>query len=335
MMIRLIVTRTALFLSLSSLFLSFLFSPLQILCQSQSQNINLFRTAYNQAFTHKDYHAMKRALDSIITYDSEDLDARRQRIILAWEISAWEQTDEDYTALIKHDSTHSKHWGERGIFRWYIGKDTNACADLRRADTNSSKFHHLTEPICSGTIATRTTMSAFDSAIVQEINLLRSKPKDYISIAEEEFARNQSILAPREGMMVWRELVQALINTPPLAPLQSAIPLRLAALDHAEDISAHKQYGHRGTDGSLPNERLERYALHRKMLGENIGYGIQSARTLVVGLLLDDGVQGRGHRENLLNARYRSIGVATTKHPIYPCVCVQMFEEARYPAICK
>ncbi|MCU0426790.1 MAG: CAP domain-containing protein [Candidatus Kapabacteria bacterium] len=317
--------------------------PEQILCQSPQRSTNTFKTAYNNALSAKNLRAMKTALDSIIAYDGDDADARRQRLVLSWELGEWTHLDEDYTALIMRDSSNGEAWERRGVVRWYGGKVQSACEDMRHASRYSQRFQHFTQTLCDSVFSTsavirttsrtasRITMSALDSAILQEINLMRSNPKNYIPIAEEEFIHNAPILAPREGMMVLRELVQTLINSPNLTPLQTALPLRLAAFDHAEDLAAHTQYGHRGTDGSLPHTRLERYTFYRKMLGENIGYGIKSARTLVVGLLLDDGVQGRGHRGNLLNPRNRSIGIATAEHPMYPCVCVQMFEEALYP----
>lgn len=301
-----------------------------------SQNIAVFTTAYNEALSAKDIPKMKEALDSIIAFQPDDWEARRQRSFLAWETGDWESLEADYNALARHYPSNVQIFERRGLLRWYLGKIDSACWDFRYVQIFTSGLHsqysHLTKSLCNFTLETRGTMNVLEDAVFREINALRERPAAYIQAVEEEFAMNSSILAPREGMIVLREVVQTLINTPSLNALKYALPLKLAAQDHADDLGQHRHFGHRGTDGSLPDERLQRYAFHRKSLGENIGYGAKSARTLVVGLLLDDGIQGRGHRVNILNPAARSIGIGTAEHAVYPCVCVQMFEEAQYPS---
>jgi hypothetical protein len=43
---------------------------------------------------------------------------------------------------------------------------------------------------------------------------------------------------------------------------------------------------------------------------------------IVASMLIDDGVPSRGHRQNLLDARFKVIGVAIGPHPSYGHMCV-------------
>lgn len=202
---------------------------------------------------------------------------------------------------------------------------------LRARTLDSLHFHFAPalNVICAS--SSRATMSLLEQSVLDEINTLRLNPRAYIPTVEAEFSNNASILAPKEGIALILELVQVLETTPAMQALRGAVPLIMAAKDHAEDLHRHGKFGHRGSDSSMPHERVGRYALHRKVTGENIGYGSALAKTLVVGLLLDDGIMGRGHRANLLRAEYRSCGIGIAPHLQYPCACVQVFEEAVYP----
>lgn len=56
--------------------------------------------------------------------------------------------------------------------------------------------------------------------------------------------------------------------------------------------------------------------------GENISYGVNTARGIVIQLLVDDGVSSLGHRKNMLSTTFDSAGVAYGEHKYYRCMCV-------------
>lgn len=54
-----------------------------------------------------------------------------------------------------------------------------------------------------------------------------------------------------------------------------------------------------GSDRSNPGERINRYVACQDGWAENIACGQRSAREIVMALIIDDGVPGRGHRRNI------------------------------------
>ena len=54
---------------------------------------------------------------------------------------------------------------------------------------------------------------------------------------------------------------------------------------------------------------------------ENIAYGRHTAREIVLALIVDDGVRGRGHRKNIFNPTYNVAGAAYGSHARFGSVC--------------
>ncbi len=103
----------------------------------------------------------------------------------------------------------------------------------------------------------------------------------------------------------------------------------LSALMPQEDLTAVAQ-GHAvksGKSGHVGHKDMEkRFApLERKPYygwAENCSYGYQEALSIVITLLIDDGIKNLGHRKNILNERYNSVGVAIRPHKKYRVNCV-------------
>jgi uncharacterized protein YkwD len=178
------------------------------------------------------------------------------------------------------------------------------------------------------------TLSTLEKGITHEMNMARENPGKYVTFLEQS-KRNYSgkrlqrpgniILITQEGVSAVNEAIRFLRTAKPLSSLQSSRGMHLAARDHVQDQASTGVVGHRGGEGSSPADRLNRYGTWQKIMGENISYGEDEARNIVMGFIIDDGVQDRGHRKNIFKPDFHVVGVACGPHPIYRLMCVVTF----------
>ena len=167
-------------------------------------------------------------------------------------------------------------------------------------------------------------LSTYEKQLFDEINYARMNPQEYLK-ALELFKRNyrgKEIHYPEGGVLVTGEGVAALDDAigfvrklKPLPPLDLRSGMVKAAKVHVEDLVSSGNSGHRGSDGSQPGQRLDRFGRWDEEYGENIVYESRTPRYDVIGMIIDDGTANRGHRENLFAEDFRVAGVASGKRP--------------------
>ena len=177
-------------------------------------------------------------------------------------------------------------------------------------------------------------VGALELEIVAELNLARTEPKKYADLLREyrAFIRGTYLERPgettvvlAEGRKAVDEAIAFLERQKPLPPMVLSRGLSRAAADHAADQGRTGQTGHTGSDRSSMSQRVERYGSWKRTIGENIAYGAETARDVVIQLIVDDGVASRGHRANIFNPDFLVVGVAFGTHKGYRTVCVQDF----------
>jgi uncharacterized protein YkwD len=89
-----------------------------------------------------------------------------------------------------------------------------------------------------------------------------------------------------------------------LPPLAYEHPLSVAAQRHAEDMAVNQFTGHRGSDGTMPYERLPLFGYQGDYGGEATAWGFDDPR-----LAVEFWVNSPSHRRIILNARALSLGV--------------------------
>ena len=145
-------------------------------------------------------------------------------------------------------------------------------------------------------------LSPVEQEVLDELNLARTNPKRYAEFLAEmtpyfngkHLERpGQVILVTQEGVAAVEEAISFLRSTEPLATLRSSRGLSLAAKSHVNDQQSGA-VGHTGSDGSQPWDRMNRYGTWQDKVAENISYGGYSTRGVVIQLIVDDGVPGRG-----------------------------------------
>jgi len=151
--------------------------------------------------------------------------------------------------------------------------------------------------------------------VVEEINFARTQPKEYVK------ARLQPYVDAGTASEAMKDCINEMNGNAPLKPLQVAAGLTLAAREWVALQGPSEYIGH---DMNFP-VRLLKYGYYSGWRGENISYGYNDAKTIVITLLEDKNVSDREHRKNILDPRFAYIGVGFGPHKKYGYMCVQDF----------
>jgi uncharacterized protein YkwD len=177
-------------------------------------------------------------------------------------------------------------------------------------------------------------LSPLEKAVVNEMNLARTSPKEYLSLLEQfkKYYDGKLLKLPgetpiltKEGTSAAVEATRSLRSLKPVSPLCPSKGMTLGAKDHVRDLRTSGASQHKGSDGSQTWDRVNRYGTWQKIIGENISFGHNKARNIVMTLMIDDGIPSRGHRKNIFNPDFRWVGVACGDHPAYRTICVITF----------
>jgi LysM repeat protein/uncharacterized protein YkwD len=162
-------------------------------------------------------------------------------------------------------------------------------------------------PASAEMVNTGSNMNAAENDMVREINLIRTNPRGYIRYIEEYISTLQREGDMGNSIQTSYELIDELRQTPVLSELQPATCLFTAARKHGNDQRQMGSTEHQGSDGSMPWDRVLRECPSMKDGNENLVGGPADIRRAVVLLLVDDGIEGRGHRRTLLNPEWRYV----------------------------
>ena len=170
--------------------------------------------------------------------------------------------------------------------------------------------------------------------ILDETNLARTQPGRYAGYVREMRGRfvgkayrlpNSTVMVmTSEGVPAVDEAIAFLSKQKPLHALSWSPGLAEAAEELIRDQGTSGQTGHDGKSGGM-RERVDRHGTWSGRIGENIGYGPNTARLMVMELIIDDGVPDRGHRKNIFSSHFKTAGAACGPHPVYRNMCVMEF----------
>ena len=167
-------------------------------------------------------------------------------------------------------------------------------------------------------------------AVLDEINFARTNPAAYARDMMRQPASYGSGYAEsfaEQDPAAFDEAIDFLMRQQPLAPLSDDARLDAAARDHAAAQGPTGAVGH-DSRGSGPAQRMRSRGVWAGLAAENISYGYRTPRQVVQQLIVDSGVPGRGHRQNLFGRNYQSAGVACGRHRAYGSMCVIDFAGA-------
>jgi len=170
-----------------------------------------------------------------------------------------------------------------------------------------------------------------EEEVLTEQNRLRTDPAAYVKVAERYRKRYKENvyrvhkgrdIITKEGIAAVDEAINFLAMQKPVPPLLPSKGLSQAAKDHCVDTGPKGLTTHTGTDMSRPEDRMARYGRLTGASGENMAFGLKEPRDIIMQLLVDDGLPGRPHRENLFSADFRMSGVNVRRHSNFGVMCV-------------
>ncbi len=162
-------------------------------------------------------------------------------------------------------------------------------------------------------------MDQCEQQLFEEINAARKNPAAYVSYMLEyrsyyhdKLVRfpDGRIIVTKEGVAALDEAIAFVRSLTPVALLEVRRGMMSGAKLHLEDMKKSGRFGHIGSNGSKPEDRLNLFGTWQETVGEYLVYESRSARNDVIGMLIDDGVATRGHRKNIFKPEFRVIGIA-------------------------
>jgi uncharacterized protein YkwD len=182
-----------------------------------------------------------------------------------------------------------------------------------------------------GLAAPAAAQTTLEQQVLVELNRARANPAGYADglRAYRRFYQGKIVSAPsmkvryvtQEGVAPLDEAVLYLQAQQRRRPLSPAAILRDAASDHCADQAGDGAVGHGGSDGTGPGDRVARRG-GGNYVGEVITYGSDTAEDVVRQLIVDDGVDDRGHRKLVFADDIDFAGVSCGPHPAFGTMCV-------------
>ena len=178
---------------------------------------------------------------------------------------------------------------------------------------------------------------AWDAGLVRELHTGTEKP--YLTEEEKKvilfmnLARHDGALfsvtflesyieaGEMEMSSYVKSLMRDLKKVSRLKPLIPEEDLTSVAQGHATTSGKSGHVGHKDFDRRFKPLMGNPY----QKVGENCSYGYEKAIDIVITLLVDEDVKNLGHRKNILNEGFNSVGVAIRPHKNYRTNCVTDF----------
>ncbi len=187
--------------------------------------------------------------------------------------------------------------------------------------------------------ATRVMLDELEAGLVEQVNRLRVDPAGYVVTLDEfrSLYRGQVVEVPgvvavrtREGTAAVDEARAHALGAAAVDAVVRSAGLSHAARAHAFWLSERGQLAHGDSRSASPYLRMALYGRAEGMYAEIIGAVYRDPELMIVELFVDDGVESRVHRFNLMGEMFRVIGVGCAPHERYQVVCVLDFAEAYY-----
>ena len=185
------------------------------------------------------------------------------------------------------------------------------------------RYQHTIDSVLLLSFLQETSYHSFSKAereSVYWIGLFRRNPTEFGT----RFIRPFLDQFPEMQGPASRSLEKELRATEPLFVLLPAGNLKKAAEIQADYLSSSRQFSHSGPKGKTFKQRMEDAGV-KDCAGENLFEGKADPLVALILLLIDQGVEGYGHRKALLNPAFTRVGLGVLDEGNGTMIMVQVF----------
>lgn len=161
-----------------------------------------------------------------------------------------------------------------------------------------------------------------EKEVIYLMNLARLDGKLFAETYVQEYINNPQNKVKKNQYTA--SLISDLKNHKGAEPLLPQQDLFNCAKNHAEETGKKGTMGHQNY-----SKRFKQFAPRYKYTAENCDYGNDKALEIVMSLLIDEGVPNKGHRKNILNKEFLSVGVSIQPHTKWYHTAVMCFGDLR------
>ena len=125
-----------------------------------------------------------------------------------------------------------------------------------------------------------------------------------------------------EGVEAVEDALEYFEELQPVKPLEVCPGLTKAAQEHALYLAETGECSHTGKDKSTLEDRLSVEGIWRGHISELLAFQYQEADDYVLHWIVNDGVESRGDRKQLVSSNFGKIGVALANHSTQGLIAV-------------
>jgi len=163
-------------------------------------------------------------------------------------------------------------------------------------------------------------LTEVEKEVIQLCNLARLNGKLFADTYLKQYIDEGNV----EKSQYTGTLIADLRKVKKLEPLLPQKDLFECARSHAIESGTKGTIGHQNF-----SKRFKKYASRYIETGENCDYGNNEAIDIVMSLLIDEDVPDKGHRKNILDPKFKSVGVSLQSHKKEDWNCVMDFGDLK------
>lgn len=154
----------------------------------------------------------------------------------------------------------------------------------------------------------RTNPTSFIPAVEAYIAKIEAEKAAFAKLTKNATVKGDFFKTKNEILIEAKALIGFLKTVQPVKALELSVYLYPTTKSHSQYLDSTNQMTHIGHNGQTLTQRTKNLSL---LVGENCGIGATPTE-LMLQLLIDYKVEGKGHRANIFSTKYSQVSAAKT-----------------------